>query len=308
MSGASEAPVVDSHVHIFTQDMPLAPHAWTRPGYSFTAEDLLATLDEHGVRHAVVAGISLFGYYNDYMIAKLKQYPRLRGTVNVPPTIELAALTAMKDAGVVGVRLFLSSQLAGDVADLRSAEYQRLLKCVRDLDWHVHFLAQEDVFADALDVLRAAGVKVVIDHFGNPEPEQGPDCAKVAAAMRAVDSGNTWIKISAGFRFSPRSPPRTAADYARARETEAEFDHYLLERVGPTRLLWGSDCPFVGHEGGVTYRDTLDAFEAAIPDPACAARSLTRRSLSISAEDDADDAASRPDPRAFRERLLSREP
>jgi predicted TIM-barrel fold metal-dependent hydrolase len=275
----AESPLVDSHVHIFTRDMPLAPTAWTRPSYGFTAEDLLATLDEHGVRHAVVAGISLFGYYNDYMIAKLKQYPRLRGTVNVPPTKELAELTAMKDAGVVGVRLFLASQLAGEVADLRSAEYQRLLGHVRDLDWHVHFLADEDVFADALVVLRAAGVKVAIDHFANPEPGVGPDCAKVAAALRAVDAGNAWLKISAGFRFAPRSPPRTADDYARAREAEAEFDRYILERVGPERLLWGSDCPFVGHEGAVSYRGTLDAFEAAIPD------ARTRRAISDAALD-----------------------
>ena len=55
MSSAAEIPIVDSHVHIFTHDMPLAPHAWTRPAYSFTAEDLIATLDAHGVRFAVVA-------------------------------------------------------------------------------------------------------------------------------------------------------------------------------------------------------------------------------------------------------------
>ncbi len=277
MTGAGEPPIVDSHVHIFTHDMPLAPHAWTRPSYSFTGEDLVATLDAHGVAYAVIAGISLYGCYNDYMIAKLKEYPRLRGTVNVPPTIELRELSAMKDAGVVGVRLFLSAQLSDEVADLRSADYQRLLGHVRELDWHVHFLAEENVFADSLGVLHAAGVKVVIDHFSNPEPGQGPSCPKVAAALKAIDSGNVWMKISAGFRFSPRSPPRSADDYARAKQTEAEFDRYLLERVAPERLLWGSDCPFVGHEGTVSYKDTLDAFEAAVPDP------LIRRAISDNA-------------------------
>jgi len=277
MSDAGEAPIVDSHVHIFTHDMPLSPNAWIRPNYSFTGEDLIATLDAHGVRHAVVAGISLYGYYNDYMLAKLKQYPRLRGTVNVPPTIEFRELKAMKEAGVVGVRLFLSAQLSGDVADLRSADYQRLLGHVRELDWHIHFLADERVFADALDVLHAAGVKVVIDHFSNPDLGQGPSCAKVAAALKAIDAGNVWLKISAGFRFSPRSPPRTAADYARARTTEAAFDRYLLQRVSPERLLWGSDCPFVGHEGAVSYGDTLSSFEAAVPD------ARTRRAISDTA-------------------------
>lgn len=279
MSGAVEAPAVDSHVHIFTQSMPLAKNAWARPTYSFTAEDLIATLDAHGVRRAVIAGISLYGYYNDYMIEKLRQYPeRLRGTANVPATIEPKALRAMKDAGVVGIRLFLSSQLTDEIADLRSAEYQRLLRAVRDLDWHVHFLADESVFADALAVLRASGVKIVVDHFANPEFGQGPECAKVSAALAAIDAGNAWLKISAGFRFSPRSAPRTAADYARAREMEAEFDAYLIERVGTDRLLWGSDCPFVGHEGAVSYGDTLDAFAAAVPD-AHARRAISHTAL-----------------------------
>jgi predicted TIM-barrel fold metal-dependent hydrolase len=277
MSSDGEPPSVDSHVHIFTHDMPLAPHAWTRPTYGFTGEDLITTLDAHGVRFAVVAGISLYGYHNDYMIAKLRQYPRLRGTVNVPPTIGLGDLATMNEAGVVGVRLFLSSQLSAEIADLRSADYQRLLRHVRELDWHVHFLAEESVFADALDVLRASGVRVVIDHFSNPDPGQGPGSAKVAAALKAIDAGNAWMKISAGFRFAARSPPRSADDYARARQTEAEFDRYLLERVGPERLLWGSDCPFVGHEGAVTYQDTLDAFEAAVPD------SRMRRAISDTA-------------------------
>lgn len=266
MSSAAEAPIVDSHVHIFTRDMPLAPHAWTRPAYGFTGEDLIATLDAHGVHFAVIAGISLYGYYNDYMLAKLREYPRLRGTVNVSPTIELGELSAMKEAGVVGVRLFLASELSGEVADLRSPDYQRLLRRVRDLDWHVHLVAQDDVFADALDVLRASGVKLVIDHFGSPEPGLGRNCPRLSAALKAIDAGNAWMKISAGFRFSPSAPPRTAEDYARARETEAELDRYVLERVGPERLLWGSDCPFVGHEGAVSYRDTLDAFHAAVPD------------------------------------------
>jgi predicted TIM-barrel fold metal-dependent hydrolase len=277
MSSAAEPPIVDSHVHIFTQDMPLSPHAWNRPSYSFTGEDLIATLDAHGVHFAVVAGISLYGYYNDYMIAQLRQHRRLRGTVNVAPTIEPGELATMKEAGVVGVRLFLASQLSGEMPDLRSADYQRLLRRVRDLDWHVHFVAQDDVFVDALDVLRAAGVKLVIDHFGGADPGLGPKCPRLAAALQAVDAGNAWMKISAGFRFSPASPPRSADDYARARQTEAQLDRYLLERVGPERLLWGSDCPFVGHEGAVSYRDTLDAFAAAVPDP------RTRRAISDAA-------------------------
>ncbi len=264
-------------MHIFSQDMPLQPHAWNRPEYSFTAEDLLAKLDDHGVHFAVVAGISLYGTYNDYMIEMLRRHPRLRGTVNITPSIDRGELVAMKDAGVVGMRLFQSSNLVGEVGDIRGEDYQRLFRRVRDLDWHVHFLAQDDIFADALDVLRATGVKLVIDHFTNPPLGDGPDGPKMQAALRAVDAGNAWMKISAGFRFTPREPPRTAGDYVRARETEAVFDRYLLDRVGPERLLWGSDSPFVGHEGAVTYQDVLNSYYAAVPDQP------TRRKISDTA-------------------------
>ncbi len=45
--------------------MPLSGSAWLRPEYSFTAEQYLATLDQHGVHFGVIAGISIFGLYND---------------------------------------------------------------------------------------------------------------------------------------------------------------------------------------------------------------------------------------------------
>ena len=58
------------------------------PNYSFTAEDLVATLDKHGVPMAVIAAASPWGDYNDYTIATLRKYPRLRGTVILKPTVE----------------------------------------------------------------------------------------------------------------------------------------------------------------------------------------------------------------------------
>jgi predicted TIM-barrel fold metal-dependent hydrolase len=41
----------------------------------------------------------------------------------------------------------------------------------------------------------------------------------------------------------------------------------LLAAMGPERLLWASDCPFVGVES-TTYQSTIDWFEQAVTDPA----------------------------------------
>ena len=38
--------------------------------------------------------------------------------------------------------------------------------------------------------------------------------------------------------------------------------------MGPDRLLWASDCPFVGHEKDVKYQQTIDDVLAWVPEPA----------------------------------------
>jgi predicted TIM-barrel fold metal-dependent hydrolase len=47
-----------------------------------------------------------------------------------------------------------------------------------------------------------------------------------------------------------------------------------LRVAGPDRLVWASDCPFVGHEGQFPYRATIDWLVDAIPDAAGRAKIL----------------------------------
>ena len=52
---------IDTHVHVFTTDMPLIDNPRHAPKYSFTHEDLIATLDNNGVDRAVVAAAGPWG-------------------------------------------------------------------------------------------------------------------------------------------------------------------------------------------------------------------------------------------------------
>src|SRR6266852_9643889 len=101
----TESPLVDAHVHVFTQDMPLIDNPRHAPTYSFTVEQLLATMDAHGVQFGVIAAASPWGDYNDYTLAALRAHPRLRGTVILKPSVERLVLDTMSRDGVVGVRL-----------------------------------------------------------------------------------------------------------------------------------------------------------------------------------------------------------
>ena len=40
----------------------------------------------------------------------------------------------------------------------------------------------------------------------------------------------------------------------------------MIRRVGADKLVWGSDCPFVGVES-TTYQSTIDWFTDTVTDP-----------------------------------------
>src|SRR4051794_28536038 len=156
-----DPPLVDSHAHIFSKAAPLSATAWTKLDYGYSAEDYLSALDAHGVHFGVISGISISGYYNDYMIEQLRKHRRLRGTAILRPTTERYILEMMKADGIVGVRLQLAR--ATSLPDLAGEDYQLLLRRIADLDWHVHLTLEGERTAPTLQTLLDSGVKVVVD-------------------------------------------------------------------------------------------------------------------------------------------------
>jgi predicted TIM-barrel fold metal-dependent hydrolase len=246
----TDAPTVDSHAHVYTTDMPLSATAWHKPPADATIEQYIATLDRHGVKRAVLAAASLFDDYNEYSIEAARRHKRLRTTVIVKPTIDPYVMRMMKDDGVVGVRFQWRN--VKDIPDITTPEYRKFFRRVRDLDWHVHINQTADKLAAPIATLQAAGVKLVIDHFGHPQ-KGGAACPGFQAVMRAIDNGRTWVKLSAGYRLESQ---QVAQDCARA----------LLAHAGPERLLWGSDWPFAAFEDRMRYEDAIASFRQWIPD------------------------------------------
>ena len=81
--------------------------------------------------------------------------------------------------------------------------------------------------------------------------DEGWIVGRGGAILRSSDAGRTWVKMSGGYRLGPQ-----AQEYARE----------LLRVAGPDRLVWASDCPFVGHEGQFPYKATIDWLKS-IPTP-----------------------------------------
>jgi predicted TIM-barrel fold metal-dependent hydrolase len=243
------APLVDAHVHVFTSDMPLRDNPRHTPTYSFTAENLLSVLEEHDVGFAVIAAASPWLDYNDYVIDSVRRNPRFRGTVIVEPTVERYILEMMKRDGIVGVRMHMIG--LDDMPDITTFEYRRTFKRIADLGWHIHLHAEGKHLLDLLPHFEKTGAKLVIDHLGRPDPEGGVNSEGFKAMLRLMENGRTWVKASGCHRLGE--------------EASTEYLREIIRQAGPDRLVWGSDCPFVGQEG-TPYQSSIDWLLHAVDD------------------------------------------
>jgi predicted TIM-barrel fold metal-dependent hydrolase len=260
----SEAPLVDAHVHVFRRNMPLVPDPRHQPDYEFSAEQLQSTLDTHGVQFCVIAAASPWGDCNDYVIDALRSRPRWRGTVILDPErTDRYQLEQLGRDGIVGLRLpFIGLQ---ELPDLDSWAWRKLLYRLRELDWHVHLHLDGPRIPQVLPWLERSGVKTVIDHIGRPDPVEGIHGEGFKAVVRSVESGRTWVKLSGAYRLGPQATEQ-------ARE--------LCRQVGYERLVWASDCPFVGAES-TSYQSTIDWLTDVVPDARERARITGANALAL---------------------------
>jgi predicted TIM-barrel fold metal-dependent hydrolase len=246
------APAVDTHAHIFRRDLPFIPgatHAFMR---DFTTEDYVAELDAAGVRYGVIAAASFLGTYHSYTLSALERHSRLRATVIVDPDVSQARLRELDRAGVIGIR-FATGNMATP-PDLRSAEYKRLLRAITDLDWHVHVYARREHLPDLLSALDASGVNIVLDHFGARDNLSGVDSESFRAILSTMRNGRTWVKLS--------------GPYLSDNLDHCQLASRFLAEAGSTRLLWGSDWPFVKLDGHLRYGQAVDWLAEWVPDEA----------------------------------------
>jgi predicted TIM-barrel fold metal-dependent hydrolase len=170
--------------------------------------------------------------------------------VIVEPDITRSVLQAMGERGATGIRLNWIRRPR--LPDVSTPEYRRLFDHVRELDWHVEIYLEGPLLADVLPRIRESGAKVVVDHFGSPDPARGVACRGFEAVLDGVRAGDTWVKLSAPYR-------QGGVDVQ-------PYVDALLAVGGPRQLVWASDWPFVAHEETVTYGACIDAFARWVPD------------------------------------------
>lgn len=246
---------IDSHAHIFRQDLPMVANRRYSPDYDALVEQYLAHLDGHGLSHGVLIQPSFLGTDNSFMVEALRRFPeRLRGVAVVDAAIDEAQLDELAAAGVVGIRLNLIGKALEDyTGPAWSALFERLAR----RGWQVEIQRGIEDLAQVVPAILATGVNVVIDHFGLPTGGIDAQNPGHQAFLRLLGDSRVWLKLSAAYR-SKTDPVQSAAVLAQVREAAG----------GSERFLWGSDWPNTQFEDRTDYAEQFELIEALVPDAA----------------------------------------
>lgn len=248
---------VDTHAHVFHQGLALADTRRHTPDYDATLAEYLGLLDAHGMRHGVLVQPSFLGADNSHLVQALRAAPaRLRGVAVVALDITDTELQDLAGAGVVGIRLNL---VGLDSPALQTPAWQSLLARVNALGWHVEIHLQAARLDGVMPALLAAGCRIVVDHFGRPDPALGVSDPGFQYLLRQADSGRVWVKLAAPYRNWA-----AAACAASGRLATQQ----LLDAYTPERLMWGSDWPHTEHRHLASYAAATQWLDAWIDDPA----------------------------------------
>lgn len=252
---------IDSHCHVldparfaYSRDAAYRPPATLRG----TVEDFVATLDAHGVSHALlVSPTAAYNHDNSYLIDTLFRFPdRFRGIARLPFDIDLETMQRFARQGVIGVR----ADLIGDGLDaIRHPHFDGWLTKVERCQWLLQVQCEKDQLTHAAPALTRRDVRLLIDHCGRPDPALGV-AQRGFQTLLALGREGHFVKLSGAFRFSLEPAPHADCD---------RFVAALLDAFTPQRCVWGSDWPFLRMEETVSYARALDQLHHWVPDAHC---------------------------------------
>lgn len=233
---------IDSHAHVFLKSLSMAQHHRYVPDYDAPLAQYLALLDHYGMTNAVIVQPSFLGSDNSFLLSALHAQPqRLRGIVVIDPETDLHALADMKDSGCVGIRLNL---IGLPDPDLTGAIWQRALLKLKDLDWLVEIQVEAARLEAILNPILRSGVRIVVDHFGRPDPGLGVNSPGFQYLLSVGKTRRVWVKLSGAYRNGPDG---------RGEEIAMQAMPLLREAFDLNHLVWGSDWPHTQFEKTTSY-------------------------------------------------------
>jgi predicted TIM-barrel fold metal-dependent hydrolase len=240
-------PLIDQYVGEFSVDLV------------YTADKLLADMDETGVDRAVVVGYPIYEWTdNAYTVRAVEEYDRLDGVVMVDQFAEGAAdrlRELMAVDGILGCRLGaicpydrMWETFDPSVTWLAEAvEESAFFEAARETGAAVQILAHVDQLDQALELVETyPDLTYLFDHFGHADPTVPPGEGPFAAFADLAEHDSVAVKVSEVVHRSAEGfPYRDMHDHVR----------WFLDQFGRERVVWGSDFPNVSD--AATYEESL---------------------------------------------------
>jgi len=244
----------DGHTHVFEASLPMPDNRRYTPRHDALLPSYLDHLHTAGLGGAILVQPSFLGMDNSYLLdaltAKAGSSPfLLRGVVTLGPQAASDQISRLDRAGVMGMRLNLFGN--GPACGFDVAIWKDILRRVSGFGWHVDLHCEGHRLAEILPAILRHADRVVIDHFGLPDPV-APMQFPGQTAILAAPPGRVFVKASAPYRVFREDDSNTAATLC-----EPIFNR-LLQSLGPEQLLWGSDWPWTQFQDRHTYSSTLE--------------------------------------------------
>ena len=219
-----------THIHGDPQQFPFFSGRIYTPELA-SPEEMSALHRMLHIKRVVIVTPSVYGTDNSATLYGMKaRGADARGVAVIDDKTTESDLDAMARAGMRGIRLNLATGGTSD-PNIGRQRFQTAVGRMKSRGWHIQMYTNLAVISGIKDLVLAAPVPVVFDHFGGAQAALGLEQPGFADLVALVRAGKAYVKISGAYRASKLGP-----DYADA----APFAKALIA-ANLDQIIWGTD-------------------------------------------------------------------
>lgn len=196
-------------------------------------EEMTALHKALHMERVVIVTPSVYGTDNSSTLFGMKaRGATARGVAVIDDKTREAELDTMQADGFRGIRINLATDGISD-PNVGRSRFTASVERMKTRGWHVQLYTTLPVISAIKDLVLAAPVPVVFDHFGGLEAPLGLEQPGFDDLIALVKSGKAYVKVSGAYRSSKLAPDyQDMVPYARA-----------LIAANADRIVWGTDWP-----------------------------------------------------------------
>lgn len=267
--GADKAPIIDTHMHVWSGDAKRFPFAhpyspsYKPPPIAATVELLLKEMNEFGISQCVLVQTICHGWDNRYLVECVKAHPkRFRGHGLIDPTDPSRAEKLefwIRDHGLAGMR-FSPIYYEGKDAWLNAKSSRALWEKAEELGAVFNFFIATSQLPKLEEMIRDfRRVPVIIDHMARINLKVADPLPEFKKLLALARYPNVWVKTSELSVNSPSGRYPFADVFPWVRR--------MYDAFGPDRMLWGTGFPGAtrAQDGRPSLTEELNLIRKEIP-------------------------------------------